>query len=370
MTQLINPYRYGLFTLLYNSEGPEGEMLTEYAEKEWKGEKHIGETPVQIINEVKEHGKKAAAAIRKAEPFVKANKAEFSRLKNDMLIYDALSHHFAEKAEASLDVLRYKYSNDIRDLEKGKAHLERSIAHFKNLVDLTKDTYLYANSMQTGQRKIPVGGDDGRNKTWEELLPFYEEELANFNRNIDSLKAPKTASAVAQKPVFQNAAVTLLTKPEGFYSISTGSSLFSDTATYIKDYTAELAALNALKLSKSRQMAEGTTLRFTNQKPVKVLVGYFNNTDRRYLQPPQLETDASANDHGQAEPKIRNAILVSGLPPVNIHTFTFPAGENTLSLGKGAALVLGFVDDAQPFPAFNAGLVPGAVKKELDWLFE
>lgn len=370
MTQLINPYRYGLFTLLYNSEGPEGEMLTEYAEKEWKGETHIGETPVQIIKEVKEHGKKAAAAIRKAEPFVKTNKAEFNRLKNDMLIYDALSHHFAEKAEASLDVLRYKYSNDIRDLEKGRVHLEKSIAHFKNLVDLTKDTYLYANSMQTGQRKIPVGGDDGRNKTWEELLPFYEEELANFSHNIDSLKAPKQASVVAQKPVFQNAAVTLLTKPEGFYSISTGSSLFSDTATYIKDYASELAALNALKLSKSRQMAEGTTLRFTNQKPVKVLVGYFNNTDRRYLQPPQLETDASANNHGQAEPKIRNAILVSGLPPVNIHTFTFPPGDNTLSLGKGAALVLGFVEDAQPFPAFNAGLVPGAVKKELDWLFE
>ena len=53
MTQLINPYRYGLFTLLYNSEGPEGEMLTEYAEKEWKKEKHVGETPVQIINEVR-----------------------------------------------------------------------------------------------------------------------------------------------------------------------------------------------------------------------------------------------------------------------------------------------------------------------------
>ncbi len=41
MTQLINPYRYGLFTLLYNSEGPAGEMLTEYAEKELKKEKHV-----------------------------------------------------------------------------------------------------------------------------------------------------------------------------------------------------------------------------------------------------------------------------------------------------------------------------------------
>jgi hypothetical protein len=370
MTQLINPYRYGLFTLLYNSEGPEGEMLTEYAEKEWKGEKHIGETPVQIIREIREHGRKAAAAMEKATPFVKANNEEFNRLKNDMQIYEALAEHFAAKAEASLAVLRYKYSNDIRDLEKGKVHLVKSMDYFNELVKLTKDTYLYANSMQTGQRKIPIGGDDGKNKTWEELLPFYQQELANFSRNIDSLKSPKPASAVAPKPVFQNADVTLHTKPEGYYSISTGSSLFTDTATYIKDYATELAALNALKLSKSKQMAEGTTLRFTNQKPVKVLVGYFNNTDRRYLQPPQLETDASANDYGQAEPKIRNALLISGLPPVNIHTFTFKPGTNTLTLGKGAALVLGFVDESQPFRVFDAGLIPGAVKKELDWLFE
>jgi hypothetical protein len=50
MTQLINPFRFGLFTLLYESESPVGEMLIEYAEKDWKGEKHIGETPPQIIN--------------------------------------------------------------------------------------------------------------------------------------------------------------------------------------------------------------------------------------------------------------------------------------------------------------------------------
>ena len=34
MTQLINPYRYGLFTLLYDSESPEGEMLIDYVDKE------------------------------------------------------------------------------------------------------------------------------------------------------------------------------------------------------------------------------------------------------------------------------------------------------------------------------------------------
>jgi len=35
-TQFINPFRYGLFTMLYESEAPEGEMIIEYAEKNGK----------------------------------------------------------------------------------------------------------------------------------------------------------------------------------------------------------------------------------------------------------------------------------------------------------------------------------------------
>ena len=371
MTQLINPYRYGLFTLLYNSEAPEGEMLTEYAEKEWKKEKHIGETPVHIINEVKEHGLNAVTAIESASLSIKNNKAEFARIKNDMHIYNALANNFAEKADAALLVLRYKYSNDIKDLHKALLHLEKSLVYFKKLVDLTKNTYLYANSMQTQQRKIPIGGNDGTNKTWVELLPFYETELANFKRNIDSLKSPQISAVAIKKPVLKNADVNLITKPGGNYSFVTGKELFTDTATYIKDFAEELKDLNGLKLSKSKQIAEGTVIKFTNKKPVKVLVGFFNSKDSKlFLQPPQLETDASANNFGQAEIKIANAIIISGMPPVNIHTYTFPAGTNTLTLGKGASLVLGFVNDDQKFPVYDAGLISGGVKKELDWLFE
>jgi len=370
MTQLINPYRYGLFTLLYNSEGPEGEMLTEYAEKEWKHEKHIGETPVQIINEVKAHGANAVEAIDEASAFVKSNKEEFARLRNDMYIYNALANNYAEKASAALDVLRYKYSNDINDLEKGFVHLKNSLTWFQKLVNLTKNTYLYANSMQTGQRKIPIGGNDGKNKTWEELLPYYQQELNNFRRNIDSLKSPGKNALTNQKIILKNADVTFITKPEAFYSIETGKEIFTDTATYIKDFAEELKQLNGLKLSKSKQIEEGTTIKFTSANPVKVLVGYFNSTDPRFLQEPQLETDASANDFGQAEIKIRNALIISGMPPVNIHTFSFKAGTNTLTLPKGACLILGFVDDKQTIPVYDTGLVSGGVKKELDWLFE
>jgi hypothetical protein len=370
MTQLINPYRYGLFTLLYNSEGPEGEMLTEYAEKEWKGEPHVGETPVQIIKEVKAHGRKAVAAIERARSAVTREKAEFERVRNDMYIYDALAHNYAEKAEAALHILRYKYSKDIKDLEKALPYLESSLASFKKLVELTKGTYLYANSMQTQQRKIPVGGNDGKNKTWEELLPYYQQELDVFKRKIDSLKAPQPAAAVSKKVVLKNASVTLLTKPEAYYSISTGKEIFTDTANYIKDFAEELKELNGLKLSRIQQLKEGTVLKFRNAAPVNVLVGYFNTKDPMYLQAPQLETDASANDYGQAEIKIANALIVSGMPPVNVHSYSFKAGTNTLTLGKGACLVLGIIDASQPVPVYDTGLTSSGVKRELDWLFE
>jgi len=202
---------------LYNSESPEGEMLTEYAEREWKHEKHVGETPVEIIKEVKVHGQKAVDAIQQASPLITKDKNEFERIKNDMHIYNALANNYAEKAEAALSVLRYKYSNNITDLDKALPHLEKSLDWYKKLAALTKDTYLYANSMQTKQRKIPVSGADGNYKTWTEMLPVYEKELSSFKKNIDSLKAPKSKTAVKKAELLQNAAVTLITKPDEYY---------------------------------------------------------------------------------------------------------------------------------------------------------
>jgi hypothetical protein len=60
--------------------------------------------------------------------------------------------------------------------------LQNSISLWKRLSEMTDEQYLYANSMQTSQRRIPVGGDDGKMKTWSELLPVYQDEL-------DALKA-------------------------------------------------------------------------------------------------------------------------------------------------------------------------------------
>jgi hypothetical protein len=367
MSQLVNPEKYGLFSLLYNSEGPVGEMMSEYAEKEWKHQPHAGETPVMVIDSVIQQGKKAVEAIDKASAQVKKDKTEFDRLKNDMYCYNAMANSYAYKAKAALWVLRYKYSDNVADLEKALPELQTSLDYYKELVKLTENTYLYANSMQTRQRKIPVGGNDAKMKTWVELLPVYQRELDNFKRNIDSLKSPQTQMKMKEVVVLKDATVKL--DGNNNYQITTGEAVYGDTAALVKNTAKELAGLKAIKLSKADQQKNGTTISFKNDKPVKALVGFFNSKAPQYLPEPQLETDASANDYGQADIKIANAIQIDGLPPVNIHTYTFKAGSNTLTLGKGAALILGIVDADADVPVYDAGLSNEGNIKDLRWLF-
>jgi hypothetical protein len=366
MNQMVDPEKYGLFSLLYNSEGPEGEMLSEYAAKEWNHQPHVGETPVKVVNDIIEEGQNSVEAIDKAEKGVTANTAEFKRIKNDMYCYNAMANSYAHKVNAALLVLRYKYSNDIGDLEKALPELQTSLDYYQKLVDLTKNTYLYANSMQTKQRKIPVGGNDGKNKTWIELLPYYQRELNNFKKNIDSLKSPQAAAKQAVKIQLTNAPITLNAET---YKLTAGSQIYTDSAGTIKNIAPELTGLQGVKMIKAKQIVDGTSLTFTNAKPVKVLVGFFANKTPQYLQEPQLETDASANDYGQADVKIANAIQIENMPPVNVHTYTFKAGTNTLSLGKGACLILGFVDDSVPIPVYDAGLSNEGNIRDLRWLF-
>ncbi|MFD2163807.1 hypothetical protein ACFSJU_15475 [Paradesertivirga mongoliensis] len=367
MTQLINPFRYGLFTLLYESEAPEGEMIIEYAEKEAKNQKHIGETPIQVADEVVVHGQKAVEAIEKAAPFVTKNKEEFNRLKNDMYCYRAMANYYAEKARAAVAVLKFKYSDDVKDLDKAMPYLENSVKHYAELVKLTKDAYLYANSMQTAQRKIPMRGVDATYINWFEMLPVYQRELDNLKRSIDSLKTNKSAG-LDKKKSFKSADVKLLSNGGTFYNLAANQALFADSALTIGDVALELQGLKAIRFSKAAQVKEGTRLKFSTSKPVKLLIGYFNSKEHGFAPAPQLETDASANDYGQGEIKISNALIAGKLPTVNVHTYSFNAGTHNLNLPKGALLVLGFIEGNEEVKIFNAGL--GAYGKEIDWLFE
>ncbi len=375
MTQLINPYRYGLFTLLYEGESPEGEMLIDYADKEWKKQQHIGETPVRVISEVRQHADKAVAAIDAVAQKITRNRDEFDRLKNDMYCYKAMAYHFADKTTAALQVLKYKYTGAVEDLEKALPVLQQSVTYYQQLVDLTLKHYLYANSMQTQQRKIPMRGVDGTFKHWQEMLPVFHGEVSSFKRKIDSLKNVKTKLVVKKEPL-KNVDVARVGPADATYTIETGSKIFADTNLVITSYADELKQMQGVKCSVNKQLKENTSLSFTSTKSVKVLVGYFNpqraafSKDTFFLKAPELETNASANDYGQAEMKIANAIVIKGMPPVNIHSYTFPAGKHELKLGKGVCLIVGFIDGGKEMQPYDAGLTENGLKKEIDWLFE
>jgi len=98
---------------------------------------------------------------------------------------------------------------------------------------------------------------------------------------------------------------------------------------------------------------------------VKILVGFFNKKDAMFAKAPELETDASANDYGQAETKIANALYIKGMPIVNIHTYSFSAGTHSLTIAKGACLMLGFINGNEPMPLYDAGITEKGIKKKL-----
>ena len=369
-SQLVNPAKWRVYPGFHESCGPVGELLLEYAKKEWNKEPHVGELPTQIIAEITQHGKLAVEAIDKAEAKVTKDKEEFLRLKNDMHAYKAFADFFSEKVKAAILVLRYSYSNEISDLDKALPHLEKSILHYETLVNLTKDHYLYANSMQTAQRRIPIGGDDGNNKTWAELLPHYERELANFKRNIALLKSSKDGviEKAASKP-WQTAEVTWLSENKGTYAVKNGTKVYGTPISELIKVAPELQNLKGITFDETAQNEKGTHLKFKNTKAVKLVVGYFNSDQKRFLFPPSLETDAAGNAYGQAEVILASAMNLKELPRVNIHTYTFQPGENKLDLGKGKVLILGFIDGNQTITPRDVGYIDEGEKGAVDWLF-
>jgi hypothetical protein len=187
LDQLVDPGKYHPFPLLWESEAPPGERLQEYADREWNHQAHSGETPPEVIREVLADSARAVDEIRRAAPAVTRNRAEFGRLENDLACIQAMSRSISAKAEAALDVLRYRHSRDPADLVKAQGRLAASLDDYRTLVALTRHTYLYANGLQTSQRRIPVkGGLHGHpaNYRWDQLLPLYEKELADFRARV------------------------------------------------------------------------------------------------------------------------------------------------------------------------------------------
>ena len=365
MGQLVNPYKYTIYPGFYESCGPKGEKLIEYVEKEAKGIEHEGELPLDIIEQCAKHGENAVSAIKKANTKVTKNGAEFLRVLNDMECYNLFAQSFKFKVLAAQQVLEYKWTKDIKHLKDAVPLLEQSNELWGKLVAQTKNSYLYANSMQTAQRRIPVGGDQGNFKTWEEMMPVYKAELQNLKKNIAKLENPQDNSDDKTKNSVAKNAKIALHSPYKWVKMEKGAALYEKRDERIDSIAAELEGLNAIVLNRDTTRIVGAKIEFTTVKPVKMLVGFFKDDDPKWAAPPKLETDATGNEYGQAEPVISNAINITGMPLVNIHAYNLGIGYHRLNLPKGIIMIAGFTDSE--LKPRDAGL--NGAGDEVDWLF-
>ena len=365
MSQLVNPYKYTVYEEFYQSCGPAGEKLIEYVEKEWKHEKHSGELPLDIVNQCVAHGDKAVAAINGIGGKITKNKDEFNRLVNDINCYKDFAYSFKYKVLDAQQVLNFKWSKDVNYLNKAVPLLEKSNEYYAQLVNKTQDTYLYANSMQTSQRRIPVGGDGGKFKTWAEMVPVYDEELANLKANIIKLTSPKQENGQDESITkAENADVKLISNYKRI-KLTKGAKLFENRDEAVDSLAPELEGLEALVLNRDTTRILGGTVEFETDKPVKMLVGFFIDDQNKFASPPKLEIDATGNEFGQAEPIISNAISMSNMPIVNIHAYHLQPGRHTIRLPKGIIMVAGFTNS--DLKIRDAGL--NGLGNEVDWLF-
>ena len=369
MGELVNPYKYTIYPGFYESCGPEGEKLIEYIEKEYKGQAHKGELPFDIVDQCVNHGDRALIEMGAVGTKPTRHADEYERVWNDFLCYATFAKAFQLKVRAAAEVLRYKWTKDIAHLETAEKWLEQSLSIWYDLSRMTDQWYLYANSMQTAQRRIPVGGDGGKMKTWSELAKVYQEELDAFKGHIEKLKHPVVQTDVLINPL-KPADVTIHKVQNSKFTVQSlqkGAILFENRPdTPVDSLAPELVGLQALVLNRDTTRIVGTSIEYESAKPVKLLVGLFKDDDKKFAKAPKLEIDATGNEYGQAEPILTNAISIVQLPKVNIHQYSLPAGRNTIRLPKGILMVAGFTQsDINPR---DCGL--NGPSSEVDWLFQ
>lgn len=353
LDQLANPEPYSPFPDLWLSQAPPGERLQEYAEKEWHHQPHIGETPPSVINDAVNFADHAAESVLKAGKFVTKNREEFERYQNDILCIQLLSWNYYYKVKAAMDVLRYDFSRDINDLKSAEKNLAKSLDYFKRLTERTRDTYSLAQSLLTYHRRIPFPGEvDGKpcNYHWTQVLPHYEEELAGFRKYVHDLETgkvnPRLRFADKDMKPYPNADFELLSDNGEYYTVENGAKVFTDEDFEIKDIAPEFVGLRGIRFSNKQAQNDVMTFRIKVNERMRLLVGYFQSRDPKWLQVPNPEIEARANERGGLEPRVRNAAIITGLPGLDVHNFEFDKGVYDVEMiGKGSYIILGAVPE-------------------------
>lgn len=377
MSQLTNVVQYRPNYELWDSVARVGEQPDDYIKNKLNNATHIGETPYDLIDELNRLLEKVDNSCKLVKEILPMDKEDIKRIFHDIEATRLMTMNYIYKIKAAMLILEYKYTMDENCvgnfglLEEALEYIEDSLVEYRKLADLTKDTYLYANSMQTRQRKIPFPDGD-KYGHWMQCLPLYEEEAANFRKNLDKLKAGIYPTAELTKVSVNRlpeADFKLLSSNSEVYTIKQDESLFTDSSSFVQDIAPELDGMTAIRFGMGESITSGVTVTVNLQEDSYVLVGYFNSKGIEWLQVPDLETNTHADDRGGLAVVYQNAIKAEGCVSINIHAFSYEKGTHDIYLGTGAYIIAGVVPKKTKLVPRNVGFEKESFRT-LDWLYE
>ena len=377
MSELTNVKKYRPNYELWKSVSTPGEQPDEYVLKNIKGERHFGETPVEMARDVLRFSEEALAVIEKAGESVTKNREEYERYVTDIQATRLICQVYAKKVEAAVKVLTYKYTmdeelkGDVSILEAAREDLKESLELYRKLAELTDKTYLYANSMQTPQRKIPFPNGETYGH-WMQCLPEYEKEYAAFDKHVEEMKTgifPKEEEPDENIEPLKSAEFTLLCKNCETFRMEKGASVFTDYTSPIQTLAPEINGLTGIRFGLGEAIEAGVKVKVELKEDSLILVGYMNAKGVEWLQVPDLETNTHADDRGGLAVVYGSAVYAEGCPLMNVHAFRYEKGIHEIYMGTGGYTIVGIVPKNAPIKVRNAGLSDNSLDK-LDWLYE
>jgi len=352
LDQLVNPKKYGAVSDLWECMSPPGERLDKFVHEELTKAPHIGETPELVVNAAAEFAMNAEGDTAAAKPKVTLNRAEFDRFFDDSVCIADLAAFYGAKVQVAEAVLSQRSRPNTAAMTNAENLLHTSVETFRRLARRTEDSYHFANSMQTGHRKVPFPGAAngvGTNYHWTQVLPLFQKELADFKAQVSKLKNPKRAGSVngSLMATWPAAWFKLISTNAETYEVKVGTRPFADRKYTITELAPELNGLTGIRFShEAAKNGRYFPIEFEVKEPVRLLVGYFNESREIWLQVPNLDVASQADERGGIDVLLRNGAAIEKCPNINVHSFRYEAGRHKLELiGKGSFIVLGVVPE-------------------------
>ena len=177
------------------------------------------------------------------------------------------------------------------------------------------------------------------------LLPLDDAQLAaktvSFKERLANL-APEEAEPKSKPgPRLAGVPFELLSEHAETYELKVGAKPFTDRGYVVLQLAEELEGLTAIRFSHDDAKAGRLApIRFKTEIPVKVLIGYFDESRNIRAQPPNLDIDSQAARHDGVETVMRNVMQLESSPAVKLHAFTY-GGIGLMTLGMMTRVALG-----------------------------